>query len=488
MADFNTITVTTAGKQLFAAAIAGSKTIQFAHMSIGDGASPASPENASALTSPLSELPIAKVSNSSDGVVTVRSSFKASNIGAFYLREIGLFAKSLEQGGAPVLVAYANAGDKADYIPAVGGTSLMEEVLQMSLHVGNAAVIFTGIDPNANATMQDIADLKVEINIESVKSEIAGLKEDIDKAIADLGHATEGFVQKAGDTMTGKLKAPAFEGSLDGSATMWAGWKSFDSLAALNLAHGTTLAEATATIEEIVNAMPVKSRLIHTMTSDVEKACVPFKTGTLEIQKMTANQARTHFDASIGLSWVGAAWSAAGTSLSFTGWMVGASDDVGTVKYYAGDVAPVGYLFLHGQTVSRTTYARLFAKIGTKYGAGDGSTTFKLPDTRGYFIRCLDAGRGVDINRVLGSNQTDGAPNITGYAGAGGSALVFESSNMWGAFYDGGQLGWRSYPYGENGGTSLRMINFDASRSNGTYGRSSEIRPKNIAFNTIIRY
>ncbi len=51
---------------------------------------------------------------------------------------------------------------------------------------------------------------------------------------------------------------------------------------------------------------------------------------------------------------------------------------VGTVAY-AHEV-PTGWLQCNGAEVSRTTYARLFRKICTKYGAGNGSTTFNLPD------------------------------------------------------------------------------------------------------------
>jgi microcystin-dependent protein len=46
---------------------------------------------------------------------------------------------------------------------------------------------------------------------------------------------------------------------------------------------------------------------------------------------------------------------------------------------YTGNQAPIGSLECLGQAVSRTTYARLFSVIGTKYGAGNGSTTFNLP-------------------------------------------------------------------------------------------------------------
>ena len=53
------------------------------------------------------------------------------------------------------------------------------------------------------------------------------------------------------------------------------------------------------------------------------------------------------------------------------------------IYMYAGSVAPQGYLVCDGSAVSRTTYAALFAAIGTTFGAGDESTTFNLPDLSG---------------------------------------------------------------------------------------------------------
>lgn len=80
-------------------------------------------------------------------------------------------------------------------------------------------------------------------------------------------------------------------------------------------------------------------------------------------------------------------------------------DQTGMVCYFAQATPPAGYLKRNGAAVSRATYARLFAKIGTTYGAGDGSTTFNLPDGRGVFDRGLDDGRGFDPDRTLGSYQ-----------------------------------------------------------------------------------
>lgn len=77
----------------------------------------------------------------------------------------------------------------------------------------------------------------------------------------------------------------------------------------------------------------------------------------------------------------------------------------GTVVAFAASSPPSGWLVCNGAAVSRTTYAALFAVIGTTFGDGDGSTTFNLPDLRGEFVRGFDAGRGVDSGRVFGSAQ-----------------------------------------------------------------------------------
>jgi len=79
--------------------------------------------------------------------------------------------------------------------------------------------------------------------------------------------------------------------------------------------------------------------------------------------------------------------------------------DAGRIDFFALSSPPTGYLKANGATVNRTTYAALFAAIGTTFGAGDGSTTFKLPDLRGEFPRGWDDGRGVDTGRSFGSFQ-----------------------------------------------------------------------------------
>ena len=77
---------------------------------------------------------------------------------------------------------------------------------------------------------------------------------------------------------------------------------------------------------------------------------------------------------------------------------------VGTVISYTTSTVPEGYLECNGQEVSRTEYAALFEKIGTKYGSGDGSTTFNVPDLRGEFIR----GAGTNSHANQGSGAAVG--------------------------------------------------------------------------------
>lgn len=59
-----------------------------------------------------------------------------------------------------------------------------------------------------------------------------------------------------------------------------------------------------------------------------------------------------------------------------------ADTPLGTINAFGGNTAPDGWLMCQGQAVSRTTYADLFAVIGTAFGSGDGSSTFNVPDFR----------------------------------------------------------------------------------------------------------
>lgn len=154
---------------------------------------------------------------------------------------------------------------------------------------------------------------------------------------------------------------------------------------------------------------------------------------------------------------------------------------VGSVIMHAGSTAPQGYLECDGAVISRTTFADLFAVIGTTYGAGNGVSTFKLPDLRGEFVRGWDNGRGVDTGRTFGSNQqgTIHAIDSTGtnqlYAAVmtsdavtpGNAALVAERTGL---------------DYDANGATNYPNTTAAYANGDGSGGFNYGIsRPRNVA-------
>lgn len=85
-------------------------------------------------------------------------------------------------------------------------------------------------------------------------------------------------------------------------------------------------------------------------------------------------------------------------------------EEVGAVKEFAGVAIPSGYLECDGAAISRSTYAALFAVIGTTFGSGNGSTTFNIPDNRGRTVLGTGTGSGLTA-RNLGN--TGGAETHT---------------------------------------------------------------------------
>ena len=98
----------------------------------------------------------------------------------------------------------------------------------------------------------------------------------------------------------------------------------------------------------------------------------------------------------------------------------------GAVMDFAGPSAPTGWLLCNGQAVSRTTYAGLFAAIGTYHGAGDGSSTFNLPDYRGRIGVGLDNMGGPDAARMV----SQGAARVTLGAASGADTAGLAEANL----------------------------------------------------------
>ena len=171
----------------------------------------------------------------------------------------------------------------------------------------------------------------------------------------------------------------------------------------------------------------------------------------------------------------------------------------GSVFCMAVATVPSGYLECNGAAVSRTTYAALFAIIGTAYGTGNGSSTFNLPDLRGEFVRGFDHGRGVDSNRSINDPQDSQFGRHNHNVSASSTSSVSDpghqhsmSVGFFNSLSSGGALAFR------DAGTSNRINNASTgisvststsiSQSNrGGAENSSETRPRNVAMMYIIK-
>ncbi len=129
-----------------------------------------------------------------------------------------------------------------------------------------------------------------------------------------------------------------------------------------------------------------------------------------------------------------------------------------------------GYLLCDGQAVSRADYPALFAAIGESFGAGDGESSFNLPDLRGRTLW------GASEEQPPGSMLEAGLPDIVGNIGNVGGVYN-------GAFAYVGQAG------GVNGQAfPMANVQFAASRYNPIYGNSDTVQPPAIAVNYFIKH
>ncbi|WP_411357898.1 phage tail protein, partial [Escherichia coli] len=156
--------------------------------------------------------------------------------------------------------------------------------------------------------------------------------------------------------------------------------------------------------------------------------------------------------------------------LEYLGLGEGSALPVGVPVPWPSATPPTGWLKCNGAAFSSEKYPNLAKAYPTN----------KLPDLRGEFIRGWDDGRGVDAGRQLLSSQGDAIRNIEGFAD-GGIGMSFDAIR--GAFYDAGTRSARM----PNNTTDIGKtddLGFDASRVVPT---ANENRPRNIAFNYIVR-
>ncbi|MDQ7987292.1 tail fiber protein [Pseudomonas sp. G34] len=156
------------------------------------------------------------------------------------------------------------------------------------------------------------------------------------------------------------------------------------------------------------------------------------------------------------------------TRLATTEFVQDNSTPKGTVAHFAMSSPPAGWLKANGAAVSRATYSDLFAAIGTTFGAGNGSSTFNLPDLRGEFIRSWSDGRtDLDGGRSFGTVQDQ---LLQGHTHSGNATLSFLRAGAGGI--------------GGPAAAALTSLSTDSTSG----GLSGETRPHNIALLACIRY
>ena len=149
---------------------------------------------------------------------------------------------------------------------------------------------------------------------------------------------------------------------------------------------------------------------------------------------------------------------------------------VGIVQAFAGTTIPSGWLLCDGSAVSRTDYAALYAVIGTTYGAGNGSTTFNLPNLVNKFV---------EGSATAGTVKSAGLPNITG------TLLIDRGGQYNGAEYTGAFSTTRGNHFKAPANVAESnppLISFSASRSNSIYGASTTVQPPALTMRYIIKY
>ena len=143
---------------------------------------------------------------------------------------------------------------------------------------------------------------------------------------------------------------------------------------------------------------------------------------------------------------------------------LGGGTPTGAIYAMGTSTVPTGFLECNGAAVSRSTYATLFSTISTTFGAGDGSSTFNLPDLRGEFIRGWDNSRGVDSGRSLGSTQADELKAHT-------HTYIDQQNNANG-----------NYRWWKGGDNDCASANKQTASTGG-----SETRPRNVALMYVIK-
>ena len=248
-----------------------------------------------------------------------------------------------------------------------------------------------GSDPSNTAAFMPYVDTADSNNLKIRNAANEGFV-----TVGSVNSANLGLLPRAGGTMTGQLLA-------DDSAGAGAPAIAFDGDAATGIFRvgANTIGFATAGVERVEisdngldmsNGLPIRFQ---------DSSGAPFV--ALKSPASVSSNVTFTLPAADGTNGQFLQTNGSG-ALSFT---TVQGVPTGSVFCMAVATVPTGYKECNGDAVSRTTFSALFAVIGTQYGAGDGSSTFNLPDLRGEFVRGFDNGKGTDSGRSIGQFQAE---------------------------------------------------------------------------------
>lgn len=211
MSGFDVNAITDAGSLLIAKVMASKGSITFTRIVMGDGYMPSSqvPEHMTAVVSPKATMEITKCEVTGSGAAVVGGRYDNSEQSQdFEWRELGLYAKDPDLG--EILYSYGNTGKSAETIPAGGGATAIEKLIDVVTYVGNDVSVTAEFMPYVVPSADEITITNKDNRL-SVKDGGLQLKH---AAIVD---ATGGFVSYDGmDEKVNDLIAQA-EVKVDGT-------------------------------------------------------------------------------------------------------------------------------------------------------------------------------------------------------------------------------------------------------------------------------
>ena len=487
MPNWANLMLTKQGKVLQAKAIAGS-TLTITKMKLGSGIIPdgVSPEDLTDLIQPKQALGLTAISVNG-GLAKIQSIVTNAELSeGYYIRECGVFANDPDVGE----IMYAIMTDTSpDFLPSASSSVVISEEFSINVVTENMANITAIIDPEGIVTVANarkIAEDKVTEHNEDTEAHpndfnlkgitigkdnvIATKKGDLLTLLAGKGINLLSDIKNKIITIVGKSKnawnpneeiiAGDIRYTEDGNGPSWA--------YLLCKTAGTT-----GTVEPILEANAVVGQEINdgSVVWTVQKNSNALSLGG-NLPEVFAK-----LDSPTFTGVPKAPTAAAGTNtdqIASCAFVAQNSIPAGTIIAVAYTGVPEGYMHCNGAAVNRTTYVNLFNKIGTTYGAGDGSTTFNLPNT---VARFLEGGVGA------GTYYEAGLPNITGYFPADTRDMA--QGNYGGVF---SQTYLNAQANGENGNSKTYKYTLDASKASNVYGASETVQPPAITVIYCIKY